>query len=42
LHAPAELASLVGPNGLDRVGCTGWISLLGLDVEEEELVGSAD
>jgi len=42
LDAPAELAGLVGPNCLDGVGGTGWISLLGLNVKEEEFVGSTD
>jgi len=42
LDAPSELASVIGPDSLDGVGSTRWISLLVLDVEEKELVSTTD
>jgi len=42
LNVPSKFTGLVSPNGSNGVGGTGWISLFGTNVEEQEFVSTTD
>ena len=42
LNIPSKFTGLVRPNSSNGVGSTGWISLLGTNVEEQKFVSTTD